>query len=363
MAESLGTALPGQLLALMAFPACGAIFFAILIAYSVSKRKKAKMKLGIQPRQDAAVPQSPAKGSGPAYDLDTSVLSHSTHVSKPATGPKPDLLEAEPKLAETKPVPQPPPPLKPASPMLEEKVDLAVRLGAQPPAAPAPAGPAELLRLLRQPDSGQLIVEVAGQQFSKLTDIPDKEIGEYILKLAANLLSFTNGMIETEAGLKSVYNPRLDTAPEPLTPPPPVSQKPAITVPPSQPVQPERPPAEASFIPKPPPEAQAALLAALQTQTTQPSTPPPRRGLLGRTRTSAQPILPGLNLAEEINKIVQARLAISPLATTTKIDITGDPGGGIRIKVDGIPYASPDDVPDAEARELIKASIKQWERS
>lgn len=84
---------------------------------------------------------------------------------------------------------------------------------------------------------------------------------------------------------------------------------------------------------------------------------------MGRTRTSAQPILPGLNLADEINKIVQARLAISPLATTTKIEITGDPSGGIRIKVDGIPYASPDDVPDAEARELIKASIKQWERS
>ena len=73
--------------------------------------------------------------------------------------------------------------------------------------------------------------------------------------------------------------------------------------------------------------------------------------------------MPGLNLAEEINKIVQARLIVSPLAATTKIEITSDLGGGIRIKVNGIPYASPDEVPDTEVRELIKASIKQWERS
>lgn len=349
MGEELGTALPGQLLALMAFPICGVIFFAILIAYSLSKRKKDKMKLGTQPRKG-----SPATTNAePAPELNTSVLSHI------ASGPKPNLAVVGPGPAKTEPAP--PTPANPSS-TPEEKVDLATRLDTHSPAVPTT--PAELLRLLRQPDSGQLVVEVAGQQFYKLTDIPDKKIGQYILKLTANLLSFTNGMIETEAGVKSVFNPKLDTTPQPLTPAPPAPQKPITTVPPPKPVQPERPPAETSSIPKPPPEAQVAFLAALQTQSTKPATPPPpRRGLLGRTHTSAQPILPSLNLAEEINKIVQVRLAISPLATNAKIEITSDPGGGIRIKVNGIPYASPDDVPDAEARELIKASIKQWERS
>jgi hypothetical protein len=73
--------------------------------------------------------------------------------------------------------------------------------------------------------------------------------------------------------------------------------------------------------------------------------------------------LPSLNLAEEINRIVQARLLVSPLAATTDIEITDDLSGGIRIKVNGVPYPSPDDVPDPDARALIKASIKQWERS
>ncbi len=355
MGEVLGTALPGQLLALMAFPVCGAIFFAILIAYSLSKRNKDKMKLGTQPRKGSPTGQTAASNADePAPDLDTSVLSHA------AAGPKPGSPAAASESVKVEPIP--PTPTNPP-PLPTEKVDLAARLDASSPAAPAPPVPAELLRLLRQPDSGQLVVEVAGQQFYKLTDIPDKEVGQYILKLAANLLSFTNGMIETEAGLKSVYNPKLDTTPHPLTLTPVAPQKPAVTVPPPKPVQPERPPAEPSPIPQPPPEAQVAFLASLQTQSSKAATPPPRRGLLGRTRTSAQPILPGLNLAEEINKIVQARLAISPLATNTKIEITSDPGGGIRIKVNGIPYASPEDVPDAEARELIKASIKQWERS
>ncbi len=74
-------------------------------------------------------------------------------------------------------------------------------------------------------------------------------------------------------------------------------------------------------------------------------------------------MLAGLNLAEEIDKIVQSRLINSPLAGTTQLGIMADPGGGIQIDVNGHLYSSPDDIPDPEVKELIKASIKQWERS
>ena len=63
-------------------------------------------------------------------------------------------------------------------------------------------------------------------------------------------------------------------------------------------------------------------------------------------------MLPSLNLAEEINRIVQARLLVSPLAATTDIEITDDLSGGIRIRVNGVPYASPDDVPDPDVKAL-----------
>ena len=242
--------------------------------------------------------------------------------------------------------------------MIEEKVDLAARLGDQPE-TPAPAGPAsvELMRLARDAASGELVVEVGGQRYAKLTEVTDKQVGEYILKLAAHLLAFTNGMIETEAGLKSVYNPRVGDLPEPIIAPASPLQRSGTPA--------EKPAAPApAAVPKPSPEAEAAFLASVKAQTNPPEQPQPRGGgLFGRSRTGPQPILPSLNLADEINKIVQARLQVSPLAATTDIEITDDLSGGIRIKVNGVSYPSPDDVPDPEARALIKASIKQWERS
>jgi len=77
----------------------------------------------------------------------------------------------------------------------------------------------------------------------------------------------------------------------------------------------------------------------------------------------AEPIVPVLNLADEINDIVQNRLRYSLLAPNTQIAITSDLGGGIRIQVNGQFYTSPDDVPDQAAQELIKAAIKEWEKS
>ena len=70
----------------------------------------------------------------------------------------------------------------------------------------------------------------------------------------------------------------------------------------------------------------------------------------------------GLNLAEEINDIVQTRLRYSPLAENNRIEITSDDHGGIRIEVNRQFYSSPDEVPDPDIKELIKAAIKEWER-
>jgi hypothetical protein len=216
----------------------------------------------------------------------------------------------------------------------------------------------ELLRLWRDPRSGQLIVEIAGRRYTKLAEISDKKIGEYILKLAAHLLAFTNGMIATEAGVKSLPAPKVGETPLPPVAPKPVSQ-------PSDPFTGvSSPPGSA---PRPSPEVEAAFLASLS-QPAKPSTPEPqpqRRGLFGRAKPAAQeePLLPVLNLAEQINTIAQARLRMSPLAATTQLEITSDPGGGIRIDFNGHFYASPDDIPDPEVKALIKDSIQQWEKS
>lgn len=250
-------------------------------------------------------------------------------------------------------------PIAPAKPDQPELARIPPAPPITMPTSPTPAAapadpPVELLRLLRDPQSGQLIVEIAGRRYTKLADIADKEIGQYILKLAAYLLAFTNGMIVTEAGVKSLQVPKLGPVPLP----------PVTAAPVSPPARPQATQFESVLTPKTAPQVEAAFLASLRQPAALPE-PPQRRGLFGRPKPAQndEPLLPPLNLAEQINKIAQAKLMASPLAYTTKLEITSDLHGGICIKVNGTPYPSPDDVPNPEVRELIKESIRVWEKS
>ena len=259
---------------------------------------------------------------------------------------------------------QPPSPQKPLSQTL-------ANLETKPVAAPLqttlPAQtpvPVELLRLLRNPQSNQLVVEITGQQYTKLADVTDKKIGKFILQVTAHLLAFTNGVIVTDAGMKSVYKPRVGEVPPPIEPP---NDSVSLSIrPPVTPSKAEaNPPNPSPMIPKPPPEAEAAFLASIQEAPPIPlNITPKKRGLLGRvTQPDPPPAnIPGLNLAEEINDIVQARLRYSPLAATNHIEITTDLSGRIRIEVNDKFYSSPDDISDPEIKALIQASIKEWER-
>lgn len=350
MTELIGSAPASQILILMAMPLTIAVLLGAFIAFSLRQRsQKSKMKLGIQPKSSppSIKLEEPPKASAPAVSpppapsppappekwLNLNIL------NKPVTVEKEDSS-----MAET------------SQPFQSEPINLAARLGRQeitspPPPPPQTAlEPVELLRLLRHPESGHLIVEVAGQHYTKLADITDKKIGQYILKLVAHLLVFTNGVILTSAGMKSVAMPKVEDVPEPLLKAGVAPKAPTPTAPPQ-------------VVPPPPsPDAEAALLAALKAAgPTPPLSSPKPGGLFGRAASSA-PVggIPGLNLAQEINDIVQARLRYSPLANQ-RIEITSALGGGIRIQVNNKFYSSPDDVEEPEAKALIKASIKEWE--
>ncbi|RMF04699.1 MAG: hypothetical protein D6768_02630 [Chloroflexi bacterium] len=314
-----------SLLCLMLIPVLGALALGGYLAFSVTRRnKKTEMKLGITPKPaqqeapEVPVPVEPsAQIDEPADDnvveLDLGILSKSRQQETDMDG-KPEM----------------------AAPQPENQADV-------PPAAQPDlqTQPQELLRLLRDPQSGRLIVEVGGQQFYRLSDIADKKMGHFVLKIAAHLLAFTNGVIVTDAGMKSIYNPKdkVSAVPAPL-------------------VVPEPPPV-------PPADAEATLLAAMAAPATPPApTPTTRRGLFGFGKSSPAPTkIPSLNLADEINDIVQRRLSQSPLAADNRLEISSDPGGGIRITVNGQGYSSPDDIPDFAIRDLIKESIREWEKS
>jgi hypothetical protein len=378
----------------MAAPIIGVIILIAVLFFSFSERtRKQKMKLGFPPKS--------AQVSPPLSDF---LASASPPVESTADVEAPVFLDGEPSVAmpgddDIASIDETNLNLDLLSPLLEteasmmnpsqsprgQKAGLAARLGNRPQPAPAPpkpetqqespnpvtpgmaakpagepvsasdvAEPVELLCLLRDPQSGQLIVEIAGRRYTKLAEIADKEIGQYILRLAAHLLAFTSGMIATDAGLKTLPAPKVGETPMPLAAPGPIPPR-------------ASPPAATVSAPQPPSDVEAAFLASLRAQPTVPVQPPKqeRKGLFGRPKPDEVEtlLLPALNLAGQINEIAQARLRYSPLAATTQLEITSDPGGGILINVNGSFYHGPDDIPQAEVKELIKASIKEWERS
>ncbi len=384
MEEFINNSTLNQLLILTLFPIGAAILLvAFLFFYYRRDRNKTKMKLGTQVSEKDAAAQSP-KHAEPEDDV--SLLPDESEtvpgMDDQITPGENDLnLDILGRKIDTEG-----PDMPSSSQSGKEKIDIDARLrgadSAPPESRTAAASaqsaetttvsgpvssnePSELLRFLKHPQTGRLVIEVAGQQYHKLTDIDDREVGQYILELAAHLLAFTNGVVATDVGVKSVYLPKVGPTPAPLVKFTPITQlpDPDDVAPPE--TETEEAPSE-PLVPPPPPEAEAAFLASLQAQPPRPEpAPPQRRGIFGRpAKPAEEPVLmPQFNLADEINKIVQARLVSSPLTNVAKIEILSDLSGGIRINVDGHIYSSPDDVPDPEAKELIKAAIKQWERS
>ena len=349
-----------SLLALMAVPLLVAIILVGFLVFSFSrKRKKAKMKHGNQ--ADASPEQKQLETNVNTLDsISTPETIDENRDSTPTDSLNLGILnkkvDGETIMEDSQ------------KPSVEKNVDLAARLNMQTtaeetePVTPVPAQkPVELLRLLRDSHSGQLIVEVSGEQYTKLADITDKKIGQFVLNVAAHFLAFTNGVIVTDAGIKNLGTPKVAVVPQPVVEP--LSDSgPSPAAPQPQPDSLEQP-----LIPKPSPEAEAAFLASIQAMPLSEPPKPQKTGSFfsfGKSSTSSASQLSGglgLNLAEEINEIVQNRLRYSPLAENYRVDIQTEPSGGIRIVVNGQIYSGADDVPDTEIRNLIKASIKEWE--
>ncbi|MCB0213926.1 MAG: hypothetical protein KDJ52_31595 [Anaerolineae bacterium] len=340
MEEFVGSAAPTQLLFLMSVPCIGAILLGIFIVFSVNRRsKKSKMKLGIPPKKDlpsTTEPPTPS-ASPPKQPVTSPPLQPAPQLNLDIIGMKTDVAVKSMDLETDQPF------------------DLTARLqnfnATVDDESTSSHNQNELLRLLRHPQSNQLIVEIGGKQYTKLADVPDKAIGQHILELTAHLLAFTNGMVVTKSGIKSYPPPQMGALPKPI----------ATHRSPKKAAHLSQPSVSPSSIASP--EVENTLLSTLRKNLSESEAKPQKSGFFNVVNPAPQPsTLPILNLADEINDIVQDRLRSSPLEKHHQISIVSDPGGGIRIRVNQHSYNSPDDIPDAAVRELIKSSIKEWER-
>jgi hypothetical protein len=342
----------GSLFVLMLVPVCGALLLGVFIVFSVTRRnKKTKMKLGIQSTKTNEPVIETEQGPAMAQTAEPQKMSLDDEKTTPLSGLTADgglnmgILNGytDDNVQQEE------------SPVTSETVDIGARLDsimASPsPTVSQPAeDPIELLRLLKDPQNNQLLVEIGGKRFSKLTEITNRKIGQFVLEMAAHFLVFTNGKFLSATGLQNLLRPQVNELPDP----------PVKTSPP----QPRR---SESLVPPPPPEAEAAFLASLQSlkPPASPPDPPLRRGGFLSLRPPPPSIqkLPSLNLAEEINEIVQNKLRTSQLGQTNQIELTSDTDGSLKIMVNNHIYRSPDDITDPGVRTLIKDSINEWERS
>lgn len=229
----------------------------------------------------------------------------------------------------------------------------------KPTRSPTPfREPVELMRVLIDPDTQKIMLEVDGVRFDDLNAIPDLTTGQRILETAAAVLKFTRGIIATADGTKSIPVPNVTISQMPAsTPPPPTfpaEAKEELTPTISQDVLAVRKQFLADL------EAQAK---AARTPSTAALSSRSRWGLGKKKPASVEPApevdVSSFNLAEQIDDILQKKWHTSGLATEMKIHSV--PGGGIRIQVGRNFYDSVDDVEETAARELIKSAIKTWE--
>ena len=213
--------------------------------------------------------------------------------------------------------------------------------------------PGEMLRLISDSDQGDFCVHVVERCYRRFADVADQATGQCILEAITRLLQFSHGMLATDSGMGMVPVPALGVEALASLPSPPVSSTPS---PRSQP---------SASSPSALLNEQERFLRQLMSQVPpvpeEPVRPPSLIDSIRRTRKQIATPSPSLNLVDEINRIFQSKLAVSPLAKTDA-RVEASPDGGVRIRVGTAYYDTPDDVPDVPLREMLKLSIAEWEQ-
>ena len=192
-----------------------------------------------------------------------------------------------------------------------------------------------LMRVLRDHE-GFMVVKVGGRRYRRLFDIRDGEIGQQVLNTINHLVAFSQGHESRVPLPSSRFLQDVSPSPAPITTP---------------------------FLAGEDVEEQSqALFDQLQQQSQPQKTsritmdPVPFRR---RSESDAGAI--SLNLAGEINRLLQIRVKASPEFSQRLIQVSNAPDGGLRFRVDGARYDGIDQIPDPQIQSLIRAAIAEWE--
>jgi hypothetical protein len=213
----------------------------------------------------------------------------------------------------------------------------------------------EIMRVLRDEDTGAIIVEIEGNRYRRLTEIRDGRIGNQILEAIADLIKFTGGIVRGQWAATSV----------------PTSVPTGERLPQPQVVEPASPPRPVAVEP-PGSGEEEAFLRRLREGDLQVSKAPPKEaqpsiaGYFARRRkrqADAEPTEARGTFVDEIEAILQRMISTTPTPPSEVVHVGTGPDGGLQIQVGLRYFSSADEVPDPTIRDLIEAAVKEWERS
>jgi len=219
-----------------------------------------------------------------------------------------------------------------------------------------PAHPGEVMRVIREPQTGRILVEVNGQRYGHIREIQDAQVGRRVLWAIADLLRFTGGMAANPQALKNIAPPEEATAPAaPAQPVETATARPAQVQSHPQPEgAPTAPPLAPSLTPPPTSMSQPAspsLANVGQTITTF-----FRRGL------EPAPTFRPMSFIDQIEAILQRRIEALPQPLPVEVHVQSAPDGSLQIEVGYRIYHSPAEVPDPQIRRLIQDAVAEWEK-
>jgi hypothetical protein len=192
--------------------------------------------------------------------------------------------------------------------------------------APAINTSADAIVVLRDAVSNEWVVEVNGMRYQSLNDIHDDKAASKVMAAIEGLRQF--------AGISTATAPTAPALEQPATVPIPI-------VPSGESIP---------FVsPESAPKLEAAIVSAL-TQNTSP------------TSKSKYPA-PAGSILDQIEKVLQRNLLKDPDLSARRIHIGAGADGSLLVEVDWSTYKSADEVPEVRVRDLIKASIQEWERT
>lgn len=188
----------------------------------------------------------------------------------------------------------------------------------------------EVMRVLRVPPMGKLVVEFRGNRYENITDVTEENVSRLLLTAVGELVAFADGYQNlVNEGLAPPVKPSGpgDTSTESLS------------------------------------EQQARFISQLEASrdaTKVERKQPPNVALPGIPRVNSTPSQ-ALSPVEQIDQILQRYVSADPEFSERNIHLVQHPAGGLQIEIDGRSYQRPSEIEDQRVQILIKKAIKEWE--